>query len=101
MPWSKANPDRISRRPTLQLQHLPLYLDARWILPALAASIVVVAVTLLGWPFAALWRRWRKKRFSEARADRRLYRAVRLVLLIDLIAHARQRQSCSHWRSPI
>jgi hypothetical protein len=72
--------------PATQLQHLPFYLDGRWIMPALEASIVIVAVTLLGWPFAALWRRWRKRRFSEVRTDRRLYRAVRLVLLVDLIA---------------
>jgi hypothetical protein len=72
--------------PALQLQHLPAYLDVRWIMPAMEASIVAVAVTLLGWPFAALWRRWRKRQFSEVLTDRRLYRAVRLVLLVDLIA---------------
>jgi CubicO group peptidase (beta-lactamase class C family) len=72
--------------PATQLQRLPLYLDARWIMPALEASIVAVAVTLLSWPFAALWRRWRRRRFSEVLTDRRLYRAVRLVLLVDLIA---------------
>jgi hypothetical protein len=71
--------------PAVQLQRLPRYLDARWILPALAASIVVMLLTLLGWPFAALWRRWRKKRFSEARVDRRMHRAIRLVLLLDII----------------
>ncbi len=71
--------------PAAQLQHLPFYLDARWILPALAASIAVMLLTLLGWPFAALWRRWRKKRFSEVRVDRRMHRAVRLVLLLDII----------------
>ena len=46
---------------------------------------MIIVVTLLGWPFAALWRRLRKKRFSELLADRRLYRAVRLVLLLDII----------------
>ncbi len=71
--------------PAIQLQRLPLYLDARWILPALAASIVVMLLTVLGWPFAALWRRWHKKRFSESRAEVRLYRAARLFLLLDII----------------
>jgi CubicO group peptidase (beta-lactamase class C family) len=71
--------------PTAQLQPLPFYLDARWILPALAASFMIVVVSLLGWPFAALWRRWRKKRFSESRADVRLYRVVRLALVLDVI----------------
>jgi hypothetical protein len=72
--------------PALQLQHLPPYLDVRWIVPALEASIVVVAVTVFAWPFAALWRRWRKRRFSEVLTEQRLYHAVRLVLLVDLIA---------------
>ncbi len=71
--------------PAAQLQHLPFYLDARWILPALAASIVVMLLTSLCWPFAALWRRWHKKRFSESRAEVHLYRAARLVLLLDII----------------
>jgi CubicO group peptidase (beta-lactamase class C family) len=72
--------------PSTQLQHLPFYLDGRWIMPALEASIVIVAVTLLSWPFAALLRRRSKRRFSEVLTDRRLYHAVRLVLLVDLIA---------------
>jgi CubicO group peptidase (beta-lactamase class C family) len=71
--------------PALQLQHLPPWLDVRWIMPAMEASIAVAAVTLLGWPFAALWRRWRKRKFSDEFIDRRLCRAVRLVLLVDLI----------------
>ena len=56
-------------------------------------------VTLLGWPFAALWRRWRKKRFSEVLVDRRIHRAVRLVLLVDIIV-VLAAITCSHWRSP-
>lgn len=72
--------------PALQLQHLPRYLDVRWIMPALQASTVIVAVTLLSWPFATLWRRWRKRQFSNVLTNRRLYRIVRFVLLIDLIA---------------
>jgi CubicO group peptidase (beta-lactamase class C family) len=71
--------------PAIQLQRLPSYLDARWILPILALSVLVMVKTLLGWPFAALWRRWRNKRFSESRADVRLYRTIRLVLLLDII----------------
>jgi hypothetical protein len=70
--------------PALQLQPLPLWLDVRWIMPVLEASIAVAGVTVLAWPFATLWRRWRKRRFSEALIDRRLYHAIRLVLLVDL-----------------
>jgi len=72
--------------PATRFQRVPLHLDARWIAPALAASVVIMLLTLLAWPIAALWRRWCKRRFSEVQAERRLYRAVRLVLLIDLIA---------------
>ncbi len=34
---------------------------------------------------AALWRLWRKKRWSEEGDDRRKYLAVRLVLLVDVV----------------
>jgi CubicO group peptidase (beta-lactamase class C family) len=72
--------------PALQLEPLPLWLDVRWIMPAMEASIAGAALTVVAWPFAALWRRWRKRQFSEELTDRRLYRTVRLVLLVDLIA---------------
>jgi CubicO group peptidase (beta-lactamase class C family) len=70
-------------QPAIRLQRVPWSLDARWIVPALGASTAVVLLTLLAWPIAALWRRWRKRRWSEDRGDRRIYRAVRLVLLVD------------------
>jgi CubicO group peptidase (beta-lactamase class C family) len=69
--------------PSARLQRVPWTLDMRWIAPALAASMAAVFLTLLAWPFAALWRRWRKKRWSEDRGERRGYLAVRLVLLAD------------------
>jgi preprotein translocase subunit SecY len=54
----------------------------RWIAPAFVVSTAVVLLTLLAWPVAALWRLWRKKRWSQ---DRRRYLAVRLVLLVDAL----------------
>jgi CubicO group peptidase (beta-lactamase class C family) len=70
-------------QPAGRLQRVPWPVDARWIVPALVASTVVVVLTLLAWPVAALWRGWRKRRWSEDRGDRRIYLAVRLVLLAD------------------
>ena len=58
-------------------------LDVRWIAPAYAASMATVLLTLLAWPVAALWRRWRKRRWSEDSGDRRSFLAARLVLLVD------------------
>jgi hypothetical protein len=46
---------------------------------------MVVVLTLLAWPVAALWRRWRKQRWSKGGGDRRIHIAVRLVLLVDAI----------------
>jgi CubicO group peptidase (beta-lactamase class C family) len=66
------------------LQHVPRWLDLRWIAPAVAASFLVALASLLAWPAAALWRRWRKKTWSKDPGDRRLHLAVRLVLLIDV-----------------
>jgi CubicO group peptidase (beta-lactamase class C family) len=71
-------------QPALRMQRVPWFLDARWIALAFVASTAVILLTLTAWPLAALWRRWRKRRWSEAGADRRGYLAVRLVLLIDL-----------------
>jgi hypothetical protein len=56
----------------------------RWIAPALAASVVIAILSLMAWPVAALWRRMRKRRWSEDRGDRRRHLAARLVLLVDV-----------------
>jgi CubicO group peptidase (beta-lactamase class C family) len=69
--------------PALRLQRVPWSLDVRWIAPAFVLSTAVVLLTLLAWPVAALWRHWRKTRWSQDSGDRRKYLAVRLVLLVD------------------
>jgi hypothetical protein len=71
--------------PATRLQRVPLSLDARWIAPALAVSVSVVFLTLIAWPGAALWRRWRKKPWGRHSGDRRKFLAVRLVLLVDAV----------------
>ena len=75
-------------QPGFRFDRAPWLLDLRWIGPALAASILVVIGTLLAWPVAALVRYWRKRRWSEGSGDRRKHRAVRLVLLVDLVVIA-------------
>jgi CubicO group peptidase (beta-lactamase class C family) len=70
-------------QPGIRLQRVPWSLDARWITPAFVASTMVVLLTLLAWPVAALWRRWRKRRWSQESGDRRKFLAVRLVLVVD------------------
>lgn len=72
--------------PATRLQRVPWSLDVRWIAPAFVVSAAIMFLTLLAWPFAALWRRWRKKRWSEDGGDRRRHLAVRLVLIVDLAA---------------
>lgn len=72
--------------PALRLQRVPWSLDARWIVPAFLLSTAVILLTLLGWPVAALWRYWRKKRWSRDSGDLRKHLAVRLVLLVDAAA---------------
>jgi CubicO group peptidase (beta-lactamase class C family) len=71
--------------PAGRLQRVPWFLDVRWIAPALVASMAVALLTLLAWPVAALWRLWRKKRWSQDVSDRRKYLAARLVLLVDAL----------------
>jgi len=71
-----------------RLQRVPWPLDARWIVPAFLASVAFAFLSLLAWPIAALWRRWRKTPPSLPAADRRLRAIVRLALLVDLIVVA-------------
>jgi hypothetical protein len=80
-----AGSDSYIAAPALRLQRVPWSLDVRWIAPAFAVSAGVVLLTLLAWPVAALWRRWRKRRWSQDSGDRRKYLAVRLILLADAV----------------
>jgi CubicO group peptidase (beta-lactamase class C family) len=70
-------------RPAIWYQRVPWSIDLRWIAPAFVASTAVVLLTLLGWPFATLWRYWRRRRWSEDSSDGRYHLAARMVLLVD------------------
>lgn len=74
--------------PAILFQHVPWYENGRFVAPALAASVIILFLTLLAWPIAALWRRRRKSRFSEDPFDRRLYVMLRFVALIDAVVIA-------------
>lgn len=78
-----AGSDSYFVAPGGRLQRVPWWLDIRWIAPALAVSMVIAATSLVAWPIAALWRRRRKRRWSEDSGDQRRHLAVRLVLVAD------------------
>ncbi|WP_400771176.1 serine hydrolase domain-containing protein [Methylosinus sporium] len=60
-------------------------IDARWVVPAFAASVAFALLSLLAWPLAALWRRWRKRSSRLPAADRHRLAFVRSALLVDLL----------------
>lgn len=68
-----------------RLERVPWPVDARWIVPAFAASIAFALLSLLAWPLAALWRRWRERPSGLPAADRRRLAIVRSALLVDLL----------------
>jgi Beta-lactamase len=74
--------------PSVRLQRVPWSLDVRWIAPAFVLSLLLGRLSLLSWPFAALWRRWRKRQWSEDRNDQLHFLVVRVVLLVDTIVVA-------------
>ncbi|MGO9483875.1 MAG: serine hydrolase domain-containing protein [Rhodomicrobium sp.] len=76
------------RTPAMEFHRVPLLEDARWAVPALAASVLILLLTLLAWPILATWRRWRKVQFSDDSAIRRMYTAIRIAALLDIVAVA-------------
>jgi hypothetical protein len=77
-------PDSYFATPGLRLQRVPWWLDMRWIAPALAVSLVIAVTSLVAWPIGALWRRRRKRLWSEDGGDRLRHFAARLVLFVDV-----------------
>jgi hypothetical protein len=71
--------------PVMALSPTPPALSAAWNLPLFIATLAVLALTVLLWPVIAVVR-WRyKQSFPLAGRAAWLYRAVRIVSLVDLV----------------
>jgi CubicO group peptidase (beta-lactamase class C family) len=86
--------------PAMEYHKVPSSLNAKVIVPALLASLLVALLTLLCWPIAALLRRRSGKPFSEDRTICSMYTLSRLVLLIDLAAVALLLAICAQAADP-
>ena len=71
--------------PVVEWQRVPLHLDFRLVGPAVVASALTGALSLVAWPVAAIVRRWRGRRWSEQAWVRRCHLAARLVLILQLL----------------
>jgi hypothetical protein len=68
-------------------QRVSIWLDRRFVAPAVTASVMVMLITLLLWPVAAIVRRRRQHAFSNEALYRRNF-WVRTVIATDLLALA-------------
>jgi CubicO group peptidase (beta-lactamase class C family) len=59
---------------------------AGWVMPAAAASLVALLLTVIAWPVAALVRRHYRLKLPYAGAEARVYRWVRIGTLASLLA---------------
>ena len=74
--------------PVLQWQRVPLYLDFRFVAPAIIASLAIGILTLIAWPIAAILRWRRGRRWSKCAWAQRCHLAVRLVLALQILVVA-------------
>jgi hypothetical protein len=70
--------------PAQEFRKVPWHLDARLVVPAALASVLIAVLTLIAWPVAALWRWFRGRSIRGAAAIRRGYLLARLVALEQL-----------------
>jgi len=70
--------------PFWQGQRVPWYLDIRLVAPVVIASVLIVVLTLVAWPIAAIVRRRRGRGWSEEASARRCHLVVRLILILQL-----------------
>ncbi len=68
------------------LQPVPFAVDSSWNIPLLIAMVVVLLLAVVLWPVQALVRRRHDAVFPLTGTTARLYRAVRIVALVDLVA---------------
>jgi CubicO group peptidase (beta-lactamase class C family) len=66
-----------------EYERVPWWIDARFLFPAVTASVAVCVLTLLGWPIAAIWRRRKGRSFNNNPVIRWGYLAGRLVAALQ------------------
>lgn len=69
-------------------QRVSIWLDRRFVAPAVTANVMVMLITLLLWPVAAMFRRRNQRPFSNEAPHRRDFWLVRTVIATDLLALA-------------
>ena len=70
--------------PFIVVDRAPAGMSAAWILPALYASLVILALTFLFWPVSWLVRRHHKTELAVAGRARQAYRATRVFAGLSL-----------------
>lgn len=70
--------------PFIVVDRAPAGMSSAWILPALYASIVILALTLLFWPVSWLVRRHHKTELAVVGRARQAYRATRVFAGLSL-----------------
>jgi len=74
--------------PFMVFQPSPAAKSGAWLLPAAAASLVALALTVILWPVAALVRRHYRQPFPLTGRDARAHRLMRIGALASLLATA-------------
>ncbi len=69
----------------MELQPVPFAMSSAWNIPLLLAMAAVLLLAVLLWPIQALVRRRHRAAFPLTGTTARLYRAVRIVALVDLV----------------
>jgi hypothetical protein len=72
--------------PIIMLERAPVAKAGAWLMPAAAASLVALALTVIFWPVAALVRRHYRRPLPFAGREAKAYRWVRIGALASLVA---------------
>ncbi len=72
--------------PIIMLERAPIAKAGAWVMPAAAASLVALALTVIFWPVAALVRRHYRRPLPFTGRDAKAYRWVRIGALASLAA---------------
>lgn len=70
--------------PFIVVDRAPVEMSSAWILPALYASLAILALTFLFWPVSWLVRRHHKTELAVAGRARQAYRATRVFAVLSL-----------------